>query len=113
MAAPDPELDPDVLRSSAYGFRVSPPRLLQPLVEWLDRKLAHSLRFVFPRRMAPLCRRRVATNESCVGIEPSSAIDPAVVVIRSAVPMLSLSRTGIPWSGPRTLPAFRSASRLS
>src|SRR5262245_47135278 len=25
-AAPDPELDPQGLRSSAYGFRVSPPR---------------------------------------------------------------------------------------
>src|SRR5207302_564825 len=30
-AAPDPELDPDGLRSSAYGLRVCPPRPLQPL----------------------------------------------------------------------------------
>src|SRR5262245_18929008 len=30
-AAPEPELEPEVLRSRAYGFRVSPPRPLQPL----------------------------------------------------------------------------------
>src|SRR5690606_7747433 len=40
-----PELDPDVLRSSAYGLRHSPPRADQPLVERVDRKFAHSLRF--------------------------------------------------------------------
>src|SRR5687768_14154430 len=45
-AAPDPELDPHGLRSSAYGLRVSPPRPLQPLVEWLERMLAHSLKLV-------------------------------------------------------------------
>src|SRR5271157_600251 len=32
-ATPEPELEPDGLRSSAYGFFVSPPRPLQPLVE--------------------------------------------------------------------------------
>ncbi len=52
-------------------------------------------------------------NESCGGIEPSSANDPAVVVIRSCVSMLSLSATGIPCSGPRTFPAARSASSAS
>jgi len=34
-------------------------------------------------------------------MEPESASDPAVVIMRSAVSMLSLIRTGIPWSGPR------------
>src|SRR3954469_11958162 len=38
IAAADPELDPDGLRSSAYGFRVCPPRALQPLDEWVDLK---------------------------------------------------------------------------
>src|SRR6478672_7183080 len=57
-AAPVPELDPEQLRSSAYGFRVSPPRPLQPLVDVLDRKLAHSLRFVLPRITAPASRSR-------------------------------------------------------
>src|SRR4051794_11493174 len=32
-AAPEPELEPDALRSRAYGFLVRPPRPLQPLVE--------------------------------------------------------------------------------
>src|SRR3954447_6977215 len=52
-AAPVPELDPEALRSSAYGLRVNPPRPLHPLVDVLARKLAHSLRFVLPRMTAP------------------------------------------------------------
>src|SRR5262245_57414052 len=34
-AAPVPELDPEALRSRAYGLRVSPPRALHPLVDVL------------------------------------------------------------------------------
>src|SRR5262245_24586466 len=48
-ATPEPALDPEGLRSSAYGFLVSPPRPLQPLVERSPRKLAHSLKLVLPR----------------------------------------------------------------
>src|SRR3954452_20908886 len=33
MAVPVPELEPQALRSSTYGFFVSPPRPDQPLVE--------------------------------------------------------------------------------
>ena len=62
---------------------------------------------------APASRSRAATNESCGGMEPSNASDPAVVVIRSCVSMLSLSATGMPCSGPRTFPAARSASSSS
>src|SRR5437588_8018359 len=57
-AAPDPELDPQGFRSSAYGFLVSPPRPLHPLTEWPERMFAHSLRLVLPRITAPACRRR-------------------------------------------------------
>src|SRR5450631_4048787 len=49
-AAPEPELDPEGLRFSAYGFLVWPPRPLQPLVECSPRKFAHSLRLVLPSR---------------------------------------------------------------
>ena len=63
-AAPDPELEPEGLRSSAYGFLVWPPRPLQPLVEWVERKLAHSLRLVLPRTIAPAARRRAARKAS-------------------------------------------------
>src|ERR1700720_3630462 len=96
MAAPEPELDPDGLRSSAYGFFVSPPRPLQPLVECVERKFAHSLRFVLPRITAPASRRRLTMNASLGGMAPASASDPAVVIMRSAVAMLSFSRIGMP-----------------
>src|SRR5579863_7208724 len=33
VAAPEPELDPQGLRSRAYGFFVCPPRALHPLLE--------------------------------------------------------------------------------
>src|SRR5262245_11521325 len=55
-ATADPELDPDGFRSSTYGFRVCPPRPLQPLIEREPRKFAHSLRFVLPRMTAPALR---------------------------------------------------------
>src|ERR1700719_121784 len=41
----DPDLDPDEVRSVAYGWRHGPPLPLQPLKLWVERKLAHSLRF--------------------------------------------------------------------
>src|ERR1700752_2394652 len=55
-AAPDPELEPQGLRSTAYGFFVCPPRPLQPLDDFVERKLAHSLRLVLPRMTAPALR---------------------------------------------------------
>src|SRR5215472_1344637 len=110
IPAPVPELDPQGLRSSEYGFFVSPPRPLHPLVEWLDRMFAHSLRLVLPRITAPDARSFAATNESFGGLEPTSASDPAVVIMRSAVSMLSLIRTGMPCIGPRAPLALRSGS---
>src|SRR5467141_5100778 len=67
-AAPDPELEPHGFRSSTYGFFACPPRPLQPLDECVDRKFAHSLRFVFPRITAPACRSCDATNASAGGV---------------------------------------------
>ena len=57
-AAPEPELDPDGLRSSACGLAAWPPSVLQPLVERVERKLAHSDRFALPRITAPASRSR-------------------------------------------------------
>src|SRR5919112_5094392 len=54
-ATADPELEPHGLRSSTYGFRHCPPRALQPLVDRVDRMLAHSLMLVLASRMAPAC----------------------------------------------------------
>src|ERR1041385_2788531 len=62
IAAPVPELEPHGFRSSTYGFFVCPPRPLQPLDDLFERKLAHSLRFVLPRMIAPASRSLCATK---------------------------------------------------
>src|SRR5829696_7385763 len=67
IAAPVPELDPHGLRSSMYGFFVCPPRELQPDVDRVERKFAHSLRLVLPRITAPASRRRETMKASCFG----------------------------------------------
>src|SRR5262245_17285355 len=58
-AVPDPELEPEGSRSRTYGFLHCPPRPLQPLCECVDRKFAHSERFVLPRITAPASRSRL------------------------------------------------------
>ena len=109
-AAPDPELEPDGLRSSAYGRRVSPPRPLQPLVECVERKLAHSLRLVLPRITAPAARRRVTMNASSGGRTPSSASDPAVDLLReSGAQFISIDATHLAESFDRGGDLVRSA----
>ncbi len=105
-----PELEPQGLRFSAYGLRVCPPTALQPEVDWVERKLAHSLRFVLPRITAPASRRRCTRKASRPGRKSFSASEPAVLCIGVAA-MLSFSSTGMPCSRPRTRPARRSASR--
>ena len=110
-ATAEPELDPQGLRSRAYGFFVSPPRPLQPLVDELERMLAHSLRLALARMTAPASRSRRTRNASCSGRAPTNASDPAVVAMRSAVSMLSLMTTGIPCSGPRKPLVLRSLSK--
>src|SRR2546427_3858679 len=101
-APPDPELDPHGFRSSTYGFLACPPRPLQPLVECVERKFAHSLRLALPRKTAPALRSFAATVESCAGIEPARASEPAVVIIRSAGWTVVLGKIRIP--GRRTPP---------
>src|ERR671935_977930 len=109
-AAPEPELEPHGLRSMPYGLCVWPPRPDQPLVDSNERKLAHSDRLVLPRMTAPPARRLAATVESFGAGAPCRASEPAVVCILSPVSMLSFSRTGMPCSGPSTLPLARSRS---
>src|SRR5229473_1979776 len=76
---PVPELEPHGLRSSTYGFFVCPPRPLHPLVECVERKFAHSLRFVLPMMTAPASRSFFATLESRPAMESPSASEPADV----------------------------------
>src|SRR5918993_5931418 len=103
MADPVPELDPHGLRSSTYGFFVWPPRELQPEDDRVERKFAHSLRLVLPRITAPAARRRCTRKASRLGRLPASASEPAEFTMGVAS-MLSLSRTGMPCIGPRTVP---------
>src|SRR3954452_14326461 len=117
---PDPELEPHGSAPRSYGFRVKPPRALQPLTwtpasrtafGWTPRRLAHSDRFAFPRMTAPAARSLATIAASRGTLLPDSAREPAVVSIVSFVAMLSLIRIGMPWSGPRTRPSLRSLSR--
>ena len=73
-------------------------------------KKANSDRFVLPRITAPAARSLATTVESRSGTEFCSATLPAVVG-RPATSRLSLTSTGMPCSGPRTLPVARSRSR--
>src|SRR6185436_7713167 len=70
IAAPVPELEPQGFRSSAYGLFTCPPRPLHPLVDFVERKFAHSLRFVLPRITAPAARSFLAMNASRVAGAP-------------------------------------------
>src|ERR1700731_4777499 len=109
-AAAEPELEPQGLRSMPYGLCVCPPRPDQPLTDSNERKFAHSERLVLPRITAPPARKFAATVESCLAGLPTRANEPALVCILSPVPMLSLSKTGMPCNGPSTLPCLRSLS---
>ena len=106
--AAEPELEPDGLRSSAYGFAVWPPSVDQPLVDRVDRKFAHSDRFALARMIAPAARSR-ETMKASGGRAASSAGEPAVAGA-PATWTLSLTRTGIPSSAPRGWPAWMAAS---
>src|ERR687888_266133 len=109
-AAPLPELEPHGLRAMPYGLLDWTPRPDQPLVDSKERKFAHSERFVLPRMTAPPARKLAAMVESRTAGEPTSANDPAEVCILSPVSMLSLMSTGIPSSGPSTVPRARRSS---
>src|SRR5438309_11674260 len=80
-AAPEPELEPQGLRSMPYGLCACPPRPDQPLIDSKERKFAHSDRVVFPRITAPPARRLAATVESRTAGVPTSAKEPALVCI--------------------------------
>ncbi len=92
---------------------MNPPRALQPLNGAKPRKFAHSDRFVLPRITAPAARSRLTIGASAGTLLLTSASEPAVVCMLSAVAMLSLTRIGIPCSGPRSWPFRRSRSRCT
>src|SRR5260370_3297041 len=72
-AAPEPELEPQGLRSMPYGLCVCPPRPDQPLIDSNDRKFSHSERLVLPRVTAPPARRFAPPTQSRNPGMPTSA----------------------------------------
>src|SRR5258705_140054 len=66
--------EPGGLGWRPWGFLVSPPRALHPLVEREPRKLAHSERLVLPRRTTPALRSFSTTVASRGAIEPRRAL---------------------------------------
>src|SRR5437763_13189202 len=111
-ATADPLLEPHGFRLSTYGLWVCPPRALQPLIDLVERKLAHSDRLALPRITAPTARKRPTRNASRAGVESTRANEPAVLCSRSAVSMLSLSSTGMP-SSARRLPCVARRASLA
>ena len=93
----EPELEPDGLRPVPCGFTAWPPSVLQPLLEWVERKFAHSDRFALPSTTAPASRSAATRNASPVPAS-CSAGEPAVAGSPSTA-MLSLISTGMPSSG--------------
>src|SRR5262245_65398135 len=92
-ATAEPELEPDGFRSSACGLAACPPSVLQPLVGWEERKLAHSDRFALPRITAPASRSRV-TSQASPGSAPAREGDPALAGLPLTA-VLSLLRSGL------------------
>src|SRR5258706_12677981 len=76
-ATADPLEEPQGERSRTCGLRHCRPRPLQPLADRLERKLAHSLRFVLPSRSIPAARRRATSGASAAAGAPNSAREPA------------------------------------
>src|ERR1700682_2612241 len=112
-ATADPLEEPQGDLSRTCGLRHCRPRPLHPPDDREERKLAHSLRFVLPSMSIPAARRRATSGASAGAGTPMRASEPAVVCMRSPVSMLSLTRIGMPCSGPRTRPSRRSLSSRS
>ena len=103
-AAPDPPLDPPVIRARSQGLAVGPQaemRLVAPA--------ASSCWLVLPTRMAPASRMRTTTAASRVASLPSHAREHPVVSLPETSKS-SLAANGTPPSGPGSSPAATRAS---
>src|SRR5690606_32217108 len=106
-AAAEPPEDPPGTRVMSHGLKLGPQAEFS-----VDEPMANSSRLVLPTITAPASRRRVTTVASYGGTYPAR-IWEAAVVSRPRVHMLSFNAIGMPWRGPRSLPAARSASAAS
>ena len=103
VATADPLLLPPDFMFSQYAPSVKPPRALQPLTGCVPRKLAHSLRFVVPKMIAPACLSRVTIFASFPGFAPNRTVDPEQASSANCVTMLSLSKIGTPCKGLQSM----------
>ena len=93
VAAPEPLLDAPEDISRSQGLR-------GVLNLWEKPVMANSVRFVFPRRIAPDLFRLATTVESSSGKKSAMIWEPPVVRT-PLVQSWSLTATGIPCMGPR------------
>ena len=104
-ATAEPELEPHGSKSRTYGF-AREPAAGAPAVERREAAEVRPLRQVGLAEDHRACRaqpRRRSARRAGTRL-PTSASDPAVVSMLSSVAMLSLTRTGMPCSGPRSWP---------
>jgi hypothetical protein len=99
IATAEPLLLPPTDCDGMNAPRVCPPLALHPLVAFVERKLAHSDRFVLPNRIAPAFLSRATMAPSLAAFDPSNAYEPEDAFIRSMVKILSLTSMGTPWRG--------------
>src|SRR5436309_14033208 len=71
-ATPEPELDPDGVRSRAYAPPHCPPPPPQPLDARVARKSAHSQRFALPTSPTPTARSRATRQAPRGGPTPAT-----------------------------------------
>ena len=93
IALPVPALEPHGLRSSAYGLRVWPPQPLQPELERVERKFAHSDRLVLPSTTAGLAR--APGTHRPLGWCSARASEPAELAIGSVDVVLQQHRDAV------------------
>src|SRR5262249_51151203 len=106
-AAPAPEDEPQVQRSSPQGLCAAPVRDASPFE--YPRPPARSIIASLPSRMAPASRSFLTITASCPNIWLSYGFAPQVVLI-PLVATRSLAPYGTPCSGPRFFPATISRS---
>ena len=95
IAAALPELEPQGLYFKLNGLLVWPLILVQPLVEGLPRKFAHSERFALPRIMNPDSLSFLTNGASFLCRLFLNAKEPAVLAM-PIESMLSFKRIGTP-----------------
>ena len=104
-ATPVPELDPPGQQRGFHGFRG------RGKGEWGDGgPIANSDSVSFPVITAPRARSLATTVASGASSQEGSRTRLCAVVGPSAVNMLSFTASGMACSGPRSIPAARSAS---